>query len=118
MTTTRTAPEWTDAEKGEAAGIAHRAAYLTVCPEPPEGWRNSYSYPDPLAAAHLAAHRAMSDYPDWWWGEEAACKAAWMAIARWEQAGRQLLGYEHHVPRLSAASVEHPSPADNPRQRP
>ncbi len=54
-------PEWSDAEKGEAAGIAHRAAFLTVCPEPEGGWRNSYDVSDEpeLAAAHTAAHRAI-----------------------------------------------------------
>lgn len=117
-------PEWTDAEKGEAAGIAHAAAFATVCPEPPEGWRNSYDatagavYTE-LAAAHLAAHEAMADYPEYPTIERStAYLAAWQAIRRWGIAGRPISGYEAHVPRLSEASAANPSPSDNPRQRP
>jgi len=113
-------PTWTDDEKGEAAGIAHRAAFLTVRPEPEDGFRNSYSYPDPLATAHDEAHRAMDDYPglpglpdDFPAALDYA--AAWDAIAGWDEAGRPVVGYEAHVPRLSQAA---PSAGDNPRQRP
>jgi len=115
-------PEWTDAEKGEAAGIAHRAAWATVCPEPPEGWRNSYDvrYDPELAAAHTAAHQAMDDYPtrDFDCDLGRAYNDAWWGIKDWADSGRYISGYEAHVPRLSEASVDHPSPGDNPRQRP
>ncbi len=106
--------EWTEEERGEAAGIAHRAAFLTVCPEPEDGFRNSYSYPDPLATAHDEAHRAMDDYPAAPKGY-LAYLAAWAAIADWDMDGRPIDGYESHIPRLSQSS---PSAGDNPRQRP
>lgn len=107
-------PEWTDAEKGEAAGIAHRAAYLTVCPEPPEGWRNSYSH-DLLMVAHMAAHRALKVYPD---GglvvAGSAYASAWAAIAFWDRTGRPILGQHPAVSGPRRGPVRWPGGADGP----
>jgi len=110
-------------EEAEAQGVAHRAAFSTVMPEPAEGWRNSYDardYPE-MAEAHNAAHDAVAGIS---LGGSEVYGKAWTAaddaFRDWVTQGKHISGYESHVPRWSENTVKNVAAGgspDNPRQR-